>query len=94
LTVHGWGGRFIEFGRLRDFPERILVSVLEQSGIAVVSADRDAQIPSPEDVVDTRGWLRPRLWGGKPILPVIPKGKNLWETLGEKNRGRKNKEGG
>jgi hypothetical protein len=94
LTVHGWGGRFIEFGRLRDFPERILVSLLEQSGIAVVSADRDAQICGPEDVVDTKGWLRPRLWGGKPVLPVTPKEKNLWETLGEKNRGRKNKEGG
>jgi hypothetical protein len=94
LTAHGWGGRFIEFGRLRDFPERVFVSDLEQSGIAVVSVDRDSQIPAPEDVVNTKGWLRPRLWGGKPGLPVIPKGKNLWETLGEKNRRRKNKEGG
>jgi hypothetical protein len=94
LTAHGWGGRFIEFGRLRDFPERVFVSDLEQSGIAVVSVDRDAQIPAPEDVVETKGWLRPRLWGGKPGLPVIPKGKNLWEAVGEKNRRKKSKEGG
>lgn len=93
LTVHGWGGRFIEFGRLRDFPEKVLVSGLERSGIAVFCIDRDAQVPAPEDVVDTKGWMRPRLWGGKPVLPVTSKGKNLWEALGEK-RSKKNKDGG
>jgi hypothetical protein len=89
LTALGWGGRFIEFGRLRDFPDKVRVSDLEQSGIAVVSIDRDAQIPSPEDIVDTKGWLRPRLWGGKPGLPVTSKSKNLWEAVGEKNRKKK-----
>ena len=93
LTAHGWGGRFIEFGRLRDFPEKVFVSDLERSGIMVVSIDREAEIPAPEDVVDTKGWLRPRLWGGKPGLPVTSRGKNLWEALGEK-RGKKNQEGG
>lgn len=93
LTAYGWGGRFIEFGRLRDFPEKVFVSDLERSGIAVFSIDRDAQVPAPQDIVDTKGWLRPRLWGGKPGLPVISKGKNLWEALGEK-RSKKNKEGG
>ena len=93
LTARGWGGRFIEFGRLRDFPEKVLVSDLERSGIMVISIDRDAQVPGPEDVVDTKGWLRPRLWGGRPGLPVAIKGKNLWETVGEKNR-KKNKGGG
>ncbi len=94
LTAYGWGGRFIEFGRLRDLPERVYASDLERLGLAVVSIDRDAQVPAPEDVVDTKGWLRPRLWGGKPGLPVTSKGKNLWETIGEKNRKRKIKEGG
>jgi hypothetical protein len=89
LTAHGWGGRFIEFGRLRDFPDEVRVSDLEQSGIAVVSIDRDAQIPSPEDIVDTKGWLRPRLWGGKPGLPVTSRGKNLWGAVGERNRKKK-----
>jgi hypothetical protein len=93
LTAHGWGGRFIEFGRLRDFPERILVSDLARSGIAVVSTDRDAQIPAPEDVIDTKGWLRPRLWGGKPVLPVIPRTSNLWETLEERKRKKREKGG-
>jgi hypothetical protein len=88
LTAHGWAGRFIEFGRLRDFSEKVLVSGLERTGIMVVSIDREAEIPAPEDVVDTKGWLRPRLWGGKAGLPVTSKGKKLWEVLGQK-RGRK-----
>lgn len=92
LTAHGWGGRFIEYGRLRDFPKKVLVSDLERSGIMVVSVDRDAPVPAQEDVVDTKGWLRPRLMGGKPGLPVTFKGKNLWKTIGEKNR-NKNEEG-
>jgi hypothetical protein len=31
LTAKGWNGRFIEYGSLRDFPERICVSELERS---------------------------------------------------------------
>jgi hypothetical protein len=93
LTAHGWGGRFIEFGRLRDFSERVRVSDLERSGIAVVSIDRDARFPAFEDFIDTKGWLRPRLWGGKPVLPVIPRDSNLWETVEERKR-KKRKNGG
>ncbi len=86
LTAFGWGGRFIEFGRLREFPREVQVSVLEQAGIAVSSIDRDAQVLGPEDVIDTKGWLRPRLWGGKSILPVAPRGNRSWEMVGEKKR--------
>jgi len=86
LTAQGWGGRFVEFGRLRDFPERVRVSDLERSGIAVVSIDRDARFPAIEDVIDTKGWLRPRLWGGRPVLPVIHRDGNLWETVEERKR--------
>jgi hypothetical protein len=93
LTAHGWGGRFIEFGRLRDFAEKVFVSDLEGSGIAVVSIDRDAKVPAPEDVINTKGWLRPRFWGGRPVLPVIPRAGNLWETVEERKR-RKRKKGG
>ena len=91
LTAYGWGGRFIEFGKLRGFPEQVYVSDLEGAGIAVVSMDRDARVPGPEDVVKTNGWLRPRLWGGRPGLPVTSRGENLWETLGEKKRKEKEK---
>jgi len=89
LTVYGWCGRFIEFGKLRDFPGEVPVSNLERAGIAVVSIDRDAPAPDPEDVVNTNGWMRPRLWGGKPGLPVTSRGGNLWETLGGKRKKEK-----
>jgi hypothetical protein len=86
LTAYGWGGRFIEFGRLRDFPEKVRVTDVQKTGIAVVSIDRDAQVPLSEDVIDTKGWLRPRLWGGRPVLPVIPRDKTQWETLEERKK--------
>ncbi|MRR17228.1 MAG: hypothetical protein EG826_12305 [Deltaproteobacteria bacterium] len=84
LTVGGWSGRFIEYANLRAFPDRIAVSELLQKGIRVVSLDRDASSPRPEDRVDTKGWLRPRLWGHDAVLPVKPAGAGLWESLGEK----------
>jgi len=93
LTAQGWGGRFIEFGRLRDFPERARVSDLERSGIAVVSIDRDARFPACEEVIDTKGWLRPRLWGRRPVLPVIPTATGLWETVEERKRKKREKGG-
>ena len=86
LTASGWSGRFIEFTGLRGFPDMVAVSELEKYGIRIVSLDRDAMVPHPEDIVYTKGWLRPRLWGQKPILPVLNRGKNMWETIGEKRK--------
>jgi len=86
LTAYGWSGRFIEFGELRNIPEKVRVSELERLNILAVSLDRDGQVPAPEDVVETKGWLRPRLWGNRPILPVIPRENGVWESLGEKRR--------
>jgi hypothetical protein len=86
LTASGWHGRFIEFSGLRNFPETVKVSALERHGIKVVSLDRDAMVPFSEDVVDTMGWLRPRLWGQKAILPVLPRGDNVWEGMGKKRK--------
>jgi hypothetical protein len=84
LTAAGWNGRFIEFAGLRNFPGTVTVSELKKHGIRVVSVDRDAIIPKPEDRVDTKGWLRPRLWGRSPILPVVFLEGNMWESIGGK----------
>ncbi len=84
LTASGWSGRFIEYARLRSLPDPVAVSELEGKGIRVVSLDRDALFPNPEDVVHTKGWLRPRLWGFKAVLPVLPAGHGEWVTMGEK----------
>jgi hypothetical protein len=90
LTSQGWSGRFIELGRLRNIPESVDVGTLEQLGIQVISLDRDAQVPGPFDMVENGGWLRPRLLGACPVLPVVPRGPGLWEALGKKhNKGQK-----
>jgi hypothetical protein len=90
LTASGWSGRFIEFQRLRDFSDKISVADLEQAGIVIISIDRNAPVPAPHDMVDTKGWLRPRLWGGRPSLPVSSAGQNLWEAVGSEKRNNKN----
>lgn len=91
LTAWGWSGRFIEYSGLRSYPEEVTVSALLRKNIRVVSLDRDACCPRPEDIVDTKGWLRPRLWGHNAVLPVKPAGKGLWESLGEKRNPDKQK---
>ena len=89
LTASGWSGRFIEYGKLRKFSDPIRVLELERSNIVVVSSDRDARVPTPEDIVHTKGWLRPRLWGKRAVLLVSPKEDGVWESIGEKrNKGK------
>ena len=88
LTASGWCGRFIEYGRLRDFPNLVRVSDLDHANMRVVSMDRDARVPSKGDLVYTNGWLRPRLWGGRAVLLVTPKSEGVWESVGKKRNKR------
>jgi tRNA(Ile2) C34 agmatinyltransferase TiaS len=85
LTYSGWSGRFIEFNDLRQFQTETTVSNLEANGIQVLSVDRNAMVPGVDDLVDTRDWVRPRLWGFKPILPVRNTGPGHWRSLGGKH---------
>lgn len=84
LTAWGRCGRFIEFGRLRNLPDPVDVAALETLGILVVSVDRQAPLPFSSEVVHTNGWLRPRLWAGKPILPVQKSADGTWVCVGGK----------
>lgn len=86
LTISGWSGRFIEFNGLREFATMVTVADLEAKGIRVLSIDRNALISAPDDVVDTRDWLRPRLWAGIPVLPVESVGHGSWRSISGKNR--------
>jgi hypothetical protein len=89
LTASGWYGRFIEFGHLRRLPSELRVDELEEQGIRIMAMDRDAPVPKPADRVRTQNWLRPRLLGGQPVLPVVQQAPGVWETMGGR-RGRKN----
>lgn len=86
LTASGWNGRLIEFNGLRNFPDVVPVADLERSDILVVSLDRNAQVPAPEDLVHTKGWLRPRLWGNRAVISVKVIANGIWESLGEKRK--------
>jgi hypothetical protein len=87
LTATGWCGRFIEFGALRELPDRMRVGDLEAAGIHVLSLDRDAAPPRPGDGVQTRHWVRPRLLGHRPVLIVAPDGSGGWVNIHRKRGG-------
>ncbi len=91
LTSDGWNGRLIEyrsvFGHLRDVPEPVSVADLTAAGITVVSIDRDAPVPLPAGSVRADGWLRPRLWAGRPVLPVQRDGAGGWFAPGPRTVG-------
>ncbi len=84
LTASGWSGRFIEFGRLRDFPDSVSVEDLARAHIHVVSMDRDARVPAETAWIRTNGWLRPRLFGSRAVLPVSPGEDGVWVASGGK----------
>ena len=86
LSASKWNGRFIEFGRLREYPNPVKVSALELSGIRILSIDRDAKVPALDEYVNTKGWLRPRLVGGEAVLFVTPGKGSVWESVGEKKK--------
>ena len=85
LTLSGWSGRFVEFGRLRAYGAEVLVSEFEKNGIRVLSTDQNALVPWQDHIVETGGWVRPRLWSFGPVLPVRHVGNTRWRVVGAKN---------
>jgi hypothetical protein len=83
LTAWGWSGRFIEFGALRDYPLEVEVGRLVADGMLVLPVDRNVVSPKPDDVIDTCDWLRPRLWGGRPCVPVTLASPGRWLAIGK-----------
>jgi len=83
LTAWGWSGRFVEFGALRELPDPVTVGELEDLGIIVLPVDRNVISPRAEDTIATAGWLRPRLWGGCPCVPVVSAAPGHWVAIGK-----------
>lgn len=88
LTADGWSGRLIDYlTPLRDFADPVRVSDLHTAGIHVVAIDRDAPVPLPDQLVATQDWMRPRLWGGRLVLPVRrDAARTGWEVVGAERR--------
>lgn len=87
LTAWGWAGRFVEFGDLRGWPTEASVGEIEAAGMLVLPVDRNVVSPRPQDTVNTANWLRPRLWGGIPAIPVTLVEHGLWLAIGKGPRG-------
>ncbi len=87
LTAGGWSGRFVDYrSPLREFPGITTVGDVMAAGMTVLPVDRNVQVPKPSDTLDTQDWLRPRLWGGRPVVPVMSTGPSSWSAIG-KQRG-------
>lgn len=69
LRASGEDGRFIQIGRIREVEGRAQVRTLLDAGVDAVQSARSGS-PEPEDWVETLGWVRPRLTGGRPVLFV------------------------
>ena len=86
LTAAGWSGRFIEYGRIRDYPDQVPIAKLQAAGIQILPLDRDGGAPRPTDVLDSEGWLRPRLWGAHPAVPVVFVEDGLWRAVSPRKK--------
>jgi tRNA(Ile2) C34 agmatinyltransferase TiaS len=85
LTANGWAGRLIEYRvPLRSFEDVLPVGEVEAAGIAVLPVDRNVMMPKPSDTLNTQGWLRPRLWGGRAVLPVVCTEPGLWTAIAKR----------
>ncbi|MDR0881630.1 MAG: hypothetical protein LBP55_03695 [Candidatus Adiutrix sp.] len=75
LSHHGWYGRLSEYHvPLKELPNPVRAGYLREIGIKVISLDRQAFIPMDDDLVETYNRVRPYLWGGEAVLPVLPCG--------------------
>jgi hypothetical protein len=77
LRSTGEDGRFIGLRGIRDLVGAIPVAeILARSGVAAVEAT-DGRALAAETLVDTRGWVRPSLRGGRPVL-VVREDEGRW----------------
>lgn len=85
LTAEGWSGRWLErAGGLRQVERALTVAELTAAGVIAVSLETDAEVPKPADYVDTHGWLRPQLLGGRAVLPLRRVAEDGWEVVAVK----------
>ena len=86
LTHSGQCGRFVELTgkkRLREFDENVKAGELRENGIELLSVNRQAEFPLDDDIIETDGWLRPRLWNGGAIVPVHQIDEKRWIIVGK-----------
>ena len=85
LRAEGASGRFIDLPGLRELLARVTLEAVARLGIRVQPAEA-GRTPRPTDACETLGWVRPRLVGGEPELPVQWSMQyNAWVPLDRKH---------
>jgi len=84
LTYLGASGRVVDYGDLRKLPQVTSVGELRQRKIEVLSVNRHAEYIPNHHLVDNQGSLRPRLWQGSLVIPVLSNGHESWITIVDK----------
>lgn len=69
LRAGGDDGRFIALGDIRRLTGKVRVSAAKAAGIDEVSCD-GPPAPGADEWIETFGWARPRLCGGRAVLFV------------------------
>jgi len=81
LTMSGWGGSFIDYADIRNLPSRISIQELRERGIEPVAALRKGLAPHDRQKLMAPRGIRPRLWGGRPVLPLLQSNNLDWEPI-------------
>lgn len=84
LTFFGESGRVVDYADIRELPQITEVGQLRERNLYVFSVNRHAEYISNTDKVDNQGSLRPHLFGGRLVVPVLASGKETWQTIAVK----------
>lgn len=88
ITASGTGGRYIAYGRIREYGDTVSASTLRADGIAVEPSDgAEVSEVSDEDLIYTHDWVRPERRNGGPLLPV-ERGEQGWRPANLSKAGR------
>ena len=69
LRAGGGDGRYVGLRGIRELDERVTAGeIRERTGIVSVLDDGTGEELDRDDMVQTDGWVRPRLVGGAPVL--------------------------
>ncbi len=84
LRASGNNGRFIDLPGLRELEGCVNAAAFDRIGV-IVEYDPCGREPKDDDRYETLNWVRPRLIGGKAVLPVEwNQQKNAWIPLDKK----------
>ncbi|UCC99302.1 MAG: hypothetical protein JSW66_05330 [Phycisphaerales bacterium] len=87
LRASGSNGRFIDLPGLRELQGCVDAAAFDRIGV-MVEYDRCERAPAANRRCETLGWVRPRLLGGKPVLPLEwCEQRNAWVPLDRKKAG-------